>query len=215
MRLTLFDRYIASTMFKATVLTLVVLVTLLIFFGLIDEMDDVGRGDYRLADAFFVAVLSAPRYVFEVFPVAALIGSLIGLGAMGAHNELIAMRSSGYSRRQIVFAVMKAGLVMMVLVFLFGELVAPASEQLGEQHRMAPSGFGDADAETDIAGAPRQVAQEHLVVVVAMRRAALARRPREFGVPQGLGNEPEEVVDGPRHIEAQQTGDPEQGIDPR
>ena len=136
MRLTLFDRYIAGTMFKATVVTLVVLVTLLIFFGLIDEMDDVGRGDYRLADAFFVAVLSAPRYVFEVFPVAALIGSLIGLGAMGAHNELIAMRSSGYSRRQIVFAVMKAGLVMMLLVFLFGELVAPASEQLGEQHRM-------------------------------------------------------------------------------
>jgi lipopolysaccharide export LptBFGC system permease protein LptF len=33
--------------------------------------------------------------VFEVFPVAALIGSLIGLGAMGAHNELIAMRSAG------------------------------------------------------------------------------------------------------------------------
>ena len=50
MRLTLFDRYIAGTMFKATVMTLVVLVTLLIFFGLIDEMDDVGRGDYRLAD---------------------------------------------------------------------------------------------------------------------------------------------------------------------
>ena len=119
MRLTLFDRYIAGTMFKATAMTLVVLVTLLIFFGLIDEMDDVGRGDYRLADAFFVAVLSAPRYVFEVFPVAALIGSLVGLGAMGAHNELIAMRSSGYSRRQIVFAVMKAGLVMMLLVFLF------------------------------------------------------------------------------------------------
>ena len=83
-----------------------------------------------------MAILSAPRYVFEVFPVAALIGSLIGLGAMGAHGELIAMRSSGYSLRQIVWAVMKAGAVMMLLVFLFGELVAPASEQWGEQYRI-------------------------------------------------------------------------------
>ena len=135
MRLTLFDRYIAGTMFKATAMTLVVLVILLVFFGLIDEMGDVGKGDYGLGDAFFVAVLSAPRYIFEVFPVAALIGSLIGLGAMGAHGELIAMRGAGYSFRQIVVAVMKAGAVMMLLVFLFGELVAPASEQWGEQHR--------------------------------------------------------------------------------
>ena len=135
MRLSLFDRYIASAMLKATAMTLVVLVILLVFFGLIDEMDEVGKGDYRMSDAFFVALLSAPRYVFEVFPVAALIGSLVGLGAMAAHGELIAMRSAGYSLRQIVIAVMKAGAVMMLLVFLFGELVAPASEQWGESHR--------------------------------------------------------------------------------
>jgi len=135
MRLTLFDRYIASTMFKATAMTLVILVVMLVFFGLIDEVDDVGKGDYRLGDALLVSMLSAPRFVFEAFPVAAMIGSLIGLGAMGAHGELIAMRSAGFSLRQIVLAVMKAGAVMMILVFLFGELVAPASEQWAEQHR--------------------------------------------------------------------------------
>lgn len=135
MKLTLFERYIATTMLKATGMTLLVLVILLVFFGLIDEMDDVGRGAYQMRDAFLVAVLSAPRYVFEVFPVAALLGSLIGLGAMGTHGELIAMRGAGFSLRQIVMAVMKAGLLMMVLVFLFGEFVAPASEQWGEQHR--------------------------------------------------------------------------------
>lgn len=70
-------------------------------------MDDVGKGAYRMADAFMVAMLSAP----------------------------IAMRGVGFSRRQIVMAVMKAGAVMMVLVFLFGEFVAPASEQWGERHR--------------------------------------------------------------------------------
>jgi len=135
MRLTLFERYIAVTMLKATSATLLVLVILLVFFGVMQELDDVGRGDYRIQDAFLIAALSAPRYLFEAFPVAALIGSLIGLGAMGAHGELIAMRGAGFSLRQIVVAVLKAGVAMMVAVFLFGELVAPASEQWGEQYR--------------------------------------------------------------------------------
>lgn len=135
MRPMLLERYIGGTMLKATGMTLLVLVILLVFFGLIEEMDDVGRGDYRVRDAFLVAFLSAPRYVFEVFPVAALVGSLIGLGAMGSHGELIAMRGAGFSLRQIVMAVIKTGLAMMLAVFLFGELVAPASEQWGVQYR--------------------------------------------------------------------------------
>lgn len=135
MKLSLIERYIAAAMLKATGMTLLVLVILLVFFGLIEEIDDVGRGAYRLGDAFLVAILASPRFVFEAFPIAALIGSLIGLGAMGTHGELIAMRSAGFPLRQIVLAVLKTGVLMMVVVFAFGELVAPASEQWGEQHR--------------------------------------------------------------------------------
>jgi lipopolysaccharide export system permease protein len=136
MKFSLLDRYIAATMLKATAVTVVVLVALMVFFGLIDELDNVGRGNFGLGDAFLVVILSTPRYVFEVFPVAAMLGSLIGLGAMGSHGELVAMRSAGFSLRQITLAVMKTGVLMMLFVFLFGELVAPASEQWGEQHRI-------------------------------------------------------------------------------
>ncbi|MCB1725236.1 MAG: LPS export ABC transporter permease LptG [Gammaproteobacteria bacterium] len=135
MKLSILDRYIGTTMLKATGMALLILVILLALFGLIDEMDDVGTGSYGLRDAFLVAMLEAPGYVFEVFPVAALIGSLIGLGAMASHGELMAMRGSGFSLRQIVLAVMKTGLAMMLLIFLFGELVAPASEEWANQHR--------------------------------------------------------------------------------
>lgn len=136
LRLSMFERYIAGTMLKATGMTLVVLVSLLVFFTLIDEMGDVGRGAYRTADALLVTLLAAPRYIFEAFPVAALLGSLIGLGSMGAHGELVAMRGAGFSLRQIILAVMKTGLLMVVGVLLFGELVAPAAEQWSERHRV-------------------------------------------------------------------------------
>lgn len=135
MRLTLIERYIGAAMLKATAMTLLVLVILLVFFGLLEESEDVGKGTYRLADAFLVAVMAAPRFIFEAFPVAVLIGSLIGLGSMAASGELIAMRVAGFSLYKIVFAVIKAGILMMLLVFVFGEVVAPAAEQWGERYR--------------------------------------------------------------------------------
>jgi len=129
------QRYIALTMVRATVGTLLALVILLVFFNFADELDSVGKGDYQALDAFFVAFLIAPRYLFEVFPVAALLGSLIGLGGLASHSELLAMRTAGVSLRFIVAAVLKAGILMMLVSLAFGELVAPPSERLAQQIR--------------------------------------------------------------------------------
>jgi len=131
----LLERYIALTVARATAMTVLVLVILLVFFNLVEELDQLNKGDYRLPDAFLVALLSAPRYMFEVFPVAALIGSLLGLGGLASHSELIAMRAAGFSLRAIVLAVLKTGLAMMLVVLAFGELVAPPSEQFAQQYR--------------------------------------------------------------------------------
>lgn len=133
LRYSLIDRYIGWTMARATGMTVLVLTILLVFFGFVDEMEDVGEGDYQVDDAFIVAALSSPRYVFEVFPISALLGSLIGLGGMAAHGELIAIRAAGLSLHDIVLSVVKTGLLLMVAVFLFGEFVAPPAEQLAQQ----------------------------------------------------------------------------------
>jgi len=134
--MSILDRYIAVTMVRSTVLTVLVLVGLLLFFSLVEELDQVGRGDYLVLDAFVVGILSAPRYLFEVFPVAALIGSLVGLGGLASHSELVAMRAAGFSLRAIMFAVLKTGLLMMLVALIFGELIAPQSEQLAQQLRL-------------------------------------------------------------------------------
>ncbi len=135
MRLKILDRYIAVAITRATMMTVLVLVILLLVFGLVDEFEDVGEGRYAMSDAVIVALMSTPRYVFEVFPVAALIGSLISLGSMAAHGELIAMRSAGLSLRDIVLTVLKTGMALMIVIFLFGELVAPPSEQYAQELR--------------------------------------------------------------------------------
>ena len=132
----LLDIYIARAIIRATSLTLLALVCLLVFFKFVDEVEDLHIGNYQLIDALFVAILFAPRHLFEAFPMAALLGGLLGLGGLAGHSELVAMRAAGYSIRRIVWAVTKTGLLMIIVVIGFGEWVAPASEQYAQQWRL-------------------------------------------------------------------------------
>ena len=123
------ERYIGKAVLLGTVIVMLVLLTLLGVFELMKELDEVGRGSYAISDAMLSAVLSLPRKLFEVFPVTALVGSLMGLGTLASNGELTAMRAAGVSVRKIVIAVLKTGFFMLLFVFLIGEFVGPISEE--------------------------------------------------------------------------------------
>ena len=130
------NRYLGSTMIKARLMTLLVLTVLTFVLAFIEEMDDIGRGEYRLLDAFVVALSTTPMFIYEAFPVSALIGSLLGLGALANQGELVAIRAAGVSLRQVVFSVVNAGFILMLLVVIVGDLVAPITEQYGQRLRL-------------------------------------------------------------------------------
>ncbi len=129
------DRYIGWAIARATAMTILVLVILLSFINLVEELDQVSRGSYTMGDALLVALLTAPRYLFEVFPVSALLGSLLGLGGLAVRSELVAMRAAGFSLRHIMLAVLKVGVLMMLVVVVFSELLAPPAAQYAQELR--------------------------------------------------------------------------------
>lgn len=129
------DRYIGKTVIYAILITLMVLLILVGFVTLMDELGEVGSGDYKTKDAFLYVLLVLPRRAYEVFPMAVLLGSLVGMGSLANNSELIAMRASGVSLARIIFSVLKAGMVVMVAVIVIGEAVAPNTEQYAERHR--------------------------------------------------------------------------------
>lgn len=130
------ERYLSISVLRAVLIALLVFMSLLIFLGFVDEMDEVGKGRFTTLDAFLVALLSAPRYSFEVFPVAALFGGLLGLGGLARHGELVAMRAMGMSPLQIALALVKAGVLLMLAVFLIGEVLAPVSEAYAQRMKV-------------------------------------------------------------------------------
>lgn len=135
------ERYLAGAVIGGTLLTLGVLLPLLGFFILAEEIDAVGGDGYGLAEAILFMVLSLPRYAYQVFPIATLIGALIGLGALASRSELVAMRAAGVSVAQIIRASLLGGLLLAVLAIILGEVIAPVAEQRGlELRRQALSG---------------------------------------------------------------------------
>jgi lipopolysaccharide export system permease protein len=129
-------RYVANQIFWSTALVFTALLLLFGFFDFIQELGDLGRGDYQLYVAALYVGLSLPGRAYEILPVAALIGTLFALAQMVAHSEYTVMRVSGLSVRSMAIALVQIGMLLSVLTFLLGEFVAPASEQAAQKLRL-------------------------------------------------------------------------------
>lgn len=125
----LLDRYLASAVISGTLVTLAVLLPLLGLFILADELDSMGTRAYGFSTALAFVTLSLPRYAYQVFPIATLIGALVGLGLLASRSELVAMRAAGVSIARIVQGALTGGLVLAMAAVLVGEGLAPLAEQ--------------------------------------------------------------------------------------
>lgn len=139
------DRYIGSSVFMAILAVLGIILGLATLFAFIDEMGD-ASDTYTLTDILSYVLLTAPRRLYDMLPMAALIGCLIGLGSLASNSELTIMRAAGVSIGRIVWAVMKPMLVLMLAGVLIGEYVAPATENIAQANRSLAQGSGDAQS---------------------------------------------------------------------
>ncbi|MES9852914.1 MAG: LPS export ABC transporter permease LptG [Candidatus Thiodiazotropha sp. L084R] len=133
--ITIFDRYIGRAVLTGIVAVLLLLLVLIGFFEVVAELEDVEHG-YTTGMAYTYVFLGLPRYSYELFPVATLLGSLIGLGILANNSELMAMRAAGVSIPRIVLSVLKAGLLVLCVVVWIGEYLAPQAEQQAQRMKM-------------------------------------------------------------------------------
>ncbi|MEQ1312005.1 LPS export ABC transporter permease LptG [Acinetobacter sp. XH1639] len=125
-------RIVAKHVTKTTVLamlgTTLVLSFLQILFTYLGELGSL-KPTYNAWQAFLYVIWGAPSYLYEILPVAALIGSVLGLGALASNSELIVMRSVGISLWRIVGWVMRSALLLIVLSFVLSEWVIPYTNE--------------------------------------------------------------------------------------
>jgi lipopolysaccharide export system permease protein len=125
----LLGTYIGKTIAGHTVAVMLVLLSLYFFTTLVTEITDVGKGNYQMLNALQFSIMLLPRQVYELFPLVALMGTMLGLGALANTSELTVMRAAGVSVPQIMREILKVGAVMVVIAAILGELIAPPLEK--------------------------------------------------------------------------------------
>jgi lipopolysaccharide export system permease protein len=138
------DRYIGFAVARGYLLVALILFGLFSFLEFMEQLDDVGDGEYRIADAFVFVLCLQPRRLLDLVPFVALLGTVMALGGLAASSEIIAMQAAGVSPRRIGWAVLKAGLVLMVAVAILDQFIASPLQQYAHNRRtMAVLSTGD------------------------------------------------------------------------
>jgi len=129
------DLYIARTLLGTITVTLSVLIGLSALIKFVEQLRKIGEGNYDMVIAFVYVLLSLPRDLEQFFPMATLLGGLIGMGVLASNSELVVMQAAGMSRWNIITSAMKSAVVMILLVMAVGEWVTPFSESKAKEIR--------------------------------------------------------------------------------
>ncbi|NBW61613.1 MAG: LptF/LptG family permease, partial [Methylophilaceae bacterium] len=134
--MSLINRYLFRETIFSILLIMVALLAIFSFFDLIQELENLGKGSYTLTRIFVYVLLSAPGHVYEVVPVAVLIGALYALAQTARNSELVVLQASGMSMMRIGKPLLWAGVLMGLLTFVVGELITPISETTAQRMRI-------------------------------------------------------------------------------
>ena len=128
------DRYLASQLLVGTALVLAAVLVLLLLLEFIGEVQNIDE-TYTLTQAMRYIWLVMAGSAYESLPIAILIGGMLSFGSSAAQSEVIALRTTGYSRTRIILSVLSVGCLFAVFIALFGETVVPAAESAAAQVR--------------------------------------------------------------------------------
>lgn len=112
------------------------LMLLFSFFDLAGELGSIGRAGYGFAQAALFVALNVPGHVYEIVPIAALIGALFALSRLAMNSEFTVMLASGVSTWRIALLLALAGLGFALITLAVGELVSPWSEQAAKRLKL-------------------------------------------------------------------------------
>ena len=136
----LYRRYLIREVAAAILLVLVAFLALFGFFDLIAELKNVGQGGYQLQHAALFVLLRLPGRIYELMPVAVLIGTLYALSTLARHSEITVLRASGLSTSRLLSSLLQVAIVCALITFVIGEVVSPPAERAAQQLRLKERG---------------------------------------------------------------------------
>jgi len=145
-RMNILQRYIARMVITASALVVLMMTALTLVINLLDELRDVGTGDYGFLQALMHVMYVLPHNLYQYFPMLVLISGVIGLGILASHQELVVMRTAGFSVGRIAMALFMAALLLIFVATGVGEWLGPKGFFAAVTHKISEENGGQAVA---------------------------------------------------------------------
>jgi lipopolysaccharide export system permease protein len=125
----IYREVVASVLFVA-----IGFLALFFFFDFVDELPNVGKGGtpYRLTQALVYVSLMLPNHLYELLPIAVLIGTIFVMARLAQSSEYTILRTSGLGPWRALRALLALGLVFTLLTFAAGDYLAPAADRAAQ-----------------------------------------------------------------------------------
>ena len=131
----LYRDIVASVLFVAFAF-----LSLFFFIDFVDELEGVGRRGRTAWHAVLAALFEVPGHLYELAPIAVLIGTIYSLASMAQSSEFTILRTGGLGPWRALRLLALLGLAFALLTFVVGDFLAPASKQQGVQLKARTSG---------------------------------------------------------------------------
>ena len=133
--MTIINKYIGKTLANVIALVILVLAGLEAFIEFSREFTDMGTGYYGLSQVLTYVPMILPADIYQLFPMAGLLGSIIGLGILASNSELIVMRTSGISIPRITWSVVKVAFLIICCMVFIGEVISPQLQHIATANK--------------------------------------------------------------------------------
>ncbi|HVT35215.1 MAG TPA: LPS export ABC transporter permease LptG, partial [Nevskiaceae bacterium] len=131
------DRYIAQNIYGLTGIVALALVAIYTFVSFVADIDQTGQGSFGLGKLLTYSLMNMPAALYTLFPIIAMLGTLMGLGSLASQGELTAMRAAGVSLLRIGTATVYAGILLALISLVLGDWLAPLGVRYAEAYRSA------------------------------------------------------------------------------
>jgi lipopolysaccharide export system permease protein len=109
--------------------------SLFFFFDFVEEVQSVGRHaatGYRLIHALSYVALMVPSHLYELMPIAVLIGTIFVMSRLAQSSEYTILRTSGLDPWRALKMLLVLGLGFVAFTFVVGDYVSPATDRAAQ-----------------------------------------------------------------------------------
>jgi len=128
-------RLIYGEVLRAVAFVTLGFLSLFFFFDFVEEVQSVSRhaaSGYRLVHAFGYVVLLIPSHLYELIPIAVLIGTIFVMARLAQSSEYTILRTSGLDPWRALRSLLLLGLGFVIFTFAVGDYVSPVADRTAQ-----------------------------------------------------------------------------------